>query len=150
MTKEEAEIFQKVAQFALSQGDDIFLFSPNGVLEELGISYSYIAELIEIGLLQSSDFVTGSFNDKKFGIIYGNIVLIIDNKSNSQEISFSVRAFTTPEKELLQFVDIKPNMNYVQEFANAIKKDNVKVSYSEIINIDEDGTINYEDQEIEL
>ena len=101
-------------------------------------------------MLQSGDFVTCSFNDKKFGIVYGNIVLIIDNKSNSQKISFSVRAFTTPGKELLQFVDIKPNMNYVQEFANAIKKDNVKVSYSEIINIDEDGTINYEDQEVEL
>lgn len=150
MTKEEAEIFQKVAQFALSQGDDTFLFSSNEVLKKIGISYSYIAELIEIGLLQSGDFVTCSFNDKKFGIVYGNIVLIIDNKSNSQEISFSVRAFTTPGKELLQFVDIKPNMNYVQEFANAIKKDNVKVSYSEIINIDEDGTINYEDREVEL
>ena len=149
MTKEEAKIFQKVSQFALLQGN-AFLYAHDDVLENFGIIYSCVAKLIEIGLLQSGDFVTRNYSsikttDKILGIIYGKIVLLVNQKANSPKISFKVRLFTTPGKELLKLVDIKPNMEYMQEFAKAIKRDDVVVGYAEIISLEADGTIRYKD-----
>lgn len=147
MTKEEAEIFQKVAQFALLQGG-AFLFSSNDVLEELGISYSYIAKLIEIGLLQPGDFVTKNYSsnktsDSKFGIKYGDLIIIIKQKVNAPKTSFPVRLLTTSGTELVKLIKIIPNVDYIKKLASTIKRDDVKVSYAKIIGISNNGDINY-------
>lgn len=153
MTKEEAEIFQKISQFALLQGN-AFLYAHDDVLENFGITYSYIAKLIEIGLLQSGDFVTQNYfsektSDKIQGIIYGNLVILVNQKANAQNISFPIRNFTTPGRELLKLVNIKPNMEYMQELAKAIKKDDAEVGYAEVISWD-DGTVRYKKPVINL
>lgn len=142
MSKEEAELFQKVAQFSLSQGD-VFVFSENDVLEKFGVSYSNIAKLVEIGLLQSGDFVQRQYQsdkiqDKKSSIIYGNILIIIRQKANSK-ICIPIRLFTTPGKELSKLVNIVPNMEYLTIIANSIKNENVSVSYANIIDFHKDG-----------
>ncbi len=152
MTKEEAEIFQKVAQFALLQGG-AFLFSSNDVLEELGISYSYIAKLIEIGLLQPGDFVTKNYSsnktsDSKFGIKYGDLIIIIKQKVNAPKISFPVRLLTTSGTELVKLIKIIPNVDYIKKLASTIKRDDVKVSYAKIIRISNNGDINYNSLEM--
>ena len=121
MTKDEAEIFQKVAQFALVQ-ENAFIYSSNDVLDKFGVSYSFIAKLVEIGLLQSGDFVRQNYFSNKTtkvvrGIIYGNLVVWVNQKANAKKISFEIRLFTTPGKELLKLVNIKPNIEYMQEFA---------------------------------
>ena len=107
MTKEEAELFRKAAQFTLIQGD-VFLFSANGVLEKFGISYSDIAKLTEIGLLQPGDFVNMNYQSQKtkdnlIAVIYGDLVIIINQKSTAQKISIPIRLLTTPGKELARF-----------------------------------------------
>ncbi len=154
MTKEEAELFQKVAQFTLLQ-KDAFLFSSNGVLEKFGISYSTIAKLIEIGLLQPGDFVTKNYpsektNDKKTGIVYGNLVVIINQKASANTISIPIRLFTTPGKELARLISITPSIDYIKELASTIKREGVTVGYSQIICIDENGSIQYSQSVIEL
>lgn len=149
MTKEEAEIFQKVAQFALYQ-TYFFLFSPNKVLEKLEVPYYNIAKLIEIGLLQSGDFASMNFDNKeneKIEFLYGDFALVVNfiSKQEVRKISFPIKLFTTAGEELLQLIDIIPNMNYIQEFAKAIKKDDVEVGYAEVICLENDGTIRYKD-----
>lgn len=154
MTKDEAEIFQKVAQYALLHVDG-FLYSPDNVLDKLGVPYSSIAKLVEIGLLQSGDFVTRNYSSNKtsdniYGIIYGNLVILVKQKANAPKISFNVRLFTTPGNELLKLVNIKPNMEYLQEFAKTIKNGDVLVSYAEFISSEADGTIRYKKPIINL
>lgn len=154
MTKDEAEIFQKVAQFALLQGD-AFIYSSNDVLNKLGVPYSSIAKLVEIGLLQSGDFVSRNyFSDKTkkvvHGIIYGNLVVLVNQKANAPKISFEIRLFTTPGKELLKLVNIKPNIEYIQEFAKKIKNDDVLVNYAEFISLEANGCVSYQEPVIEL
>lgn len=154
MTKEEAELFRKVAQFTLKQGN-VFLFSADGVLEKFGISYSAIAKLIEIGLLQPGDFVHKNYSphkmkDNLIGIIYGDLVIIINQKSAAQKISIPIRLLTTPGKELARLISIIPNIDYIKELASTIKQENVAVSYSKIIRIDENGSIQYSQPVIEL
>lgn len=154
MTKDEAEIFQKVAQFALLQ-EDAFIYSSNDVLNKLGVPYSSIAKLVEIGLLQSGDFVSRNyFSDKTkkvvHGIIYGNLVVLVNQKANAPKISFKIRLFTTPGKELLKLVNIKPNIEYIQEFAKKIKNDDVLVNYAEFISLEANGCVSYQEPVIEL
>lgn len=154
MTREDAELFQKVAQFALVDGD-AFLYTPNNELGKYGINYVDIAKLIEIGLLQPGDFVqkhifSNNQSDTKTPLIYGDIVVIISKKAKAREISFPIRPFTTSGQELCRLIDISPNMDYVEELATSIKNENVKVTYSNIINIDEDGGIYYKKTETEI
>lgn len=144
MSKDEAELFQKVAQFSLSQGD-VFLFSEDDVLGKFGISYSNIAKLVEIGLLQPGDFVQRQYqsdkiHDRKISIIYGNILINIRQKANSQKIGIPIRLFTTPGKELSKLVNIVPNMEYITIIANSIKNENVNVSYATIIGFHKNGS----------
>lgn len=154
MTREDAELFQKVAQFALVSGD-AFLYTPSNDLRKYGINYVDIAKLIEIGLLRPGDFVkrhlySQDTTDTKTAFIYGDIVVIVNIKAKSGEVSFPIRSFTTSGQELCQLIDISPNMDYIKEFANAIKNKNVKVTYSNIVSIDEDGMIHYKTPETEI
>lgn len=154
MTKEEAELFQKVAQFVLVQGD-AFLFSSKDVLKKFGIYYSNIAKLIEIGLLQPGDFVeknyfSDSTSDNSFGIVYGDFVVIIKQMANARKITIPVRLLTTSGKELFKLINIIPNMDYIKELAVAIKRNDVKVSYSKITDIDENGTVSFVSPVVEL
>lgn len=154
MTKDDAELFQKVAQLTLVCGD-AFLYTPNNDLRKFGIDYMDIAKLIEIGLLRPGDFVQRhlfpqKLTDTKTAFIYGDVVVIVNIKANSKEISFPIRSFTTSGQELCQLIDISPNMDYIKEFADAIKNMNVKVTYSHIVSIDKDGVIHYKTPEIEI
>ena len=154
MTKEEAELFRKVAQFTLKQGD-AFLFSADGVLEKFGISYSAIAKLIEIGLLQPGDFVHKNYfpqdmKDHLIGLIYGDLLIIINQKSTAQKISIPIRLLTTPGKELARLISITPSIDYIKELASTIKREGVTVGYAQIICINENGSIQYSQPEIGL
>lgn len=155
MTKEEAEIFQKVAQFVLVDQDIAFLFTSFNDLKNFGIPYYYIAKLVEIGLIQSGDNVRQQFNANntseinKTSIIYGNIVMKIDQMPGADLFSFPVRLLTTPGKELARLIPISPNLDYIKKMASTIKRDDVKVSYAKIISINENGNIDY-DELIEL
>ncbi|MBO7459436.1 MAG: DUF2806 domain-containing protein, partial [Bacteroidales bacterium] len=154
MTKDEAELFQKIAPFVLVQRD-YFIYSSEEVLKKFGITYSDIAKLIEIGLLQSGDFVHKSFissklENNKVGIIYDNLVIIIELMANASKVSIPVRLLTIPGIEIVKLINVNPNIDYIKEIANRIKKNNIKVSYSKIISIEKNGDINYDDMVIDL
>ena len=84
------------------------------------------------------------------GIIYGNLVVLVNQKANAPKISFEIRLFTTPGKELLKLVNIKPNIEYIQEFAKKIKNDDVLVNYAEFISLEANGCVSYQEPVIEL
>lgn len=154
MTKDEAELFQKIAPLVLVQRDS-FIYSSEEVLKKFGVTYSDIAKLIEIGLLQSGDFVHKSFfssksENSKVGIIYGNLVIIIELMANASKISIPVRLLTIPGTEIVKLINFNPNIDYIKEIANIIKKNDIKVSYSKIISIETNGDINYDDIVIDL
>lgn len=149
MTKDEAELFQKIAQFAIKR-DEIFVFSDYKVLESFGVSYSDIAKLVEIGLLQSGDFVNKVFpkveNDDNFGLVYGSYVVVVCLKANSPSFSIPVRPFTVSGQELVKLVNIIPSVDYIKELAASIKKKSkAEVLYAVITMEDGKGSIEYDD-----
>ena len=148
MTKEEAELFQKVAQFVIV-GSNTFILSFQDFFNKNGIHYIDIAKLVEIGLFQQGDFVSQNYMPTtQYGdeipLIYGNKVIIIRRKPQSSQLSLPIRLLSTPGQELVKLVTITPTLDYVKELANSIKKDNINVFCYNINIIHPNGTINFD------
>lgn len=156
ITKEEAETFVKVAQFVLYSNGYFILEGRGGGLPEFGISYSDIANLTEIGLIQAGTFVGQSFKslpDKKSTsvILYQNkLQLSITLDPGVEEVFLSANVLTRAGKELYQLIPVTPNIDYLKAVAAAIKRPNVSVEYAEIRSVSDDGRIHYQQPIIPL
>lgn len=147
LSKEEADIFVKVSQYVLHQ-KDYFIFNDSQKMSHFGISYTDIARLTEIGLIQTGTFVYKEYKasqdrDAKIAILYKEFVLIITIRSGAKNISLPIDCLTTAGKELYQLIDVSPDIEYIKTIGEYIKKDNVLTEYSKIISIT-DSKINYQ------
>lgn len=156
LSKEEADIFVKVAQFVLKQGDYFIFDGKDEDLSQFGVSYSDIARLTEIGLIQAGTFVQKQYKslpdrDRQSGVLYNDkIVVLINIKANSPDISLPVSILTRAGGELYNLIPVTPNLDYIKDLASSIKSDAVSVRYAYVNQIFEDGRINYRQPAIEL
>lgn len=137
LSKEEATLFVKIAQYVLQHGDFFIFRGINDNLEKFGISYSDIAKLTEIGLIQSGSFVNMNFNNPKkikreVGISYGGLILLLKMEDTIDKVSIPVYCLTTAGIELYKLIDVKPNIDYIRELNKEIKKEGVSLEYSKI------------------
>lgn len=149
LSKDEANTFMKVANFAIKSGDSNFLFKTNDnelLSNKYSITYGEIALLTEIGLLQPSTFVNyqiiQSQNDTQRVLTSGNIVIITNVKANTPTIKMPVNVFTTVGNELIKLVKPSPPFEYLKDVAKSIKSENVDIKYANIVAF-EDGDIVY-------
>ena len=146
LSKKEADIFIKVANFAIKSGNDNFIFKGNiddKLEKEYSITYMDIALLTEIGLLQPGSFVTyellqQSTNNRRL-LIAGNIVIVINIKANTPTIQMPVEVFSSSGNELLKLVNSKPPIDYLTYIANSIKNENIEVKYGNLLALREDS-----------
>jgi uncharacterized repeat protein (TIGR03899 family) len=140
LSKDEANLFMRVANFAIQSGNTNFIF--NGENDELlgdsyNINYNDIAKLIEIGLIQTGDFInfqlSESKTDAKSVFIAGNIVIVAQIKANTPTIFFPISIFSTPGSELLKLIPTNPPFEYLFELAKTIRRENVDVKYGYIL-----------------
>lgn len=135
LSKEEAALFVKLAQYVLSHRVYFIFKGKNDMLENFGITYSDIAKLTEIGLLQSGSFVSMNFSNpnrikREVGILYGDLILLLKMNDNIDKVSIPVYCLTTTAIELYKLIDIKPNLDYLKELNQEIKKEGVSLEYS--------------------
>lgn len=139
LSKSEAEILVKVANLAIRRGNEYFLFKGDNddVLEKYGIGFSDILQLIEIGLIQPGDFMSltlkNSLTPQRTAFTAGNIILSIDKKENTGDISISLNLFTKSGNELLQLINQAVPFEYLKEFANKTKREGINVQYGYIL-----------------
>jgi len=139
LSKKEADIFMKVAHFAIKSGNDNYIFKTNNdkVLEKHNVQYNDIALLTEIGLIQPGDFVSLQIfqqpNESHSIFTYGNIVMLAKIRANTPTIQMPVNVFTNAGNELLNFIEFNPSLDYLTEVAKSIKNENVDVKYGFII-----------------
>jgi uncharacterized repeat protein (TIGR03899 family) len=139
LSKKEADIFMKVAHFAIKSGNDNYIFKTNNdkLLEKHNVQYNDIALLTEIGLIQPGDFVSLQLfqqpNDSQSVFTYGNIMMLAKIKANTPTIQMPVNVFTNAGNELLKLINFNPSMDYLTEVAKSIKNENVDVKYGFII-----------------
>lgn len=140
LSKTEATIFSKIANFALKVGNSNFVFKTNNedlLSEKYNINYGDIALLTEIGLLQPGEFVSYQIHqqnvDSKSAFISGNIIIIAEIKANTPTIQMPVHVFTTAGNELLKLININTPFEYLKAVANSISNNNVSVKYGYIL-----------------
>lgn len=140
LSKNEANTFMKVANFAVKSANANFLFKTND--EELlsktyNINYGDIALLTEIGLIQPGDFVSYQLfeqpNENQRVFTSGNIVLIAKIKANTPTIQMPVNVFTNAGNELLKLIKPNPPIDYLTAVVKSIKNENVDVKYAYIL-----------------
>lgn len=146
LSKNEADVFMKVANFAVKSGNANFLFKGKDsklLKEKYNISYSDTALLTEIGLLQPGTFVNYQLfqqtADSQHVFTAGNIVFIANIKANTPTIQMSVDVFSNAGNELLKLINSNPPMDYLTSIANSIKNENVDVKYAYILAFEEDS-----------
>ena len=139
LSKSEAEIFSKVAKYAVKSGNDYFVFKGKKDLlnNKFGISFNDLALLKELGLLHTSEFTSYKYakSDKSSSphLIFGSHIVVMEIKENTPEFRISINLFTTIGKELLKLIDIEPNFEYIEEFAKDVQTENTIVKYAQII-----------------
>lgn len=140
LSKKEADIFVKIARLALYHNNCYFIYKgKKGDIRKYDASYSDIAKLIEIGILQSGDFVRRTISaekgDANTTLTCSNIILLLTIKAGNK-VQIPIYLFTQAGIELLKLVTAEPNMEYIKELADHVMNTNVKVQYSYIISKD--------------
>ena len=140
LSKKEADIFMKVANFAINSNGKNYLFKGNDdnvMNEKYNISYTDIALLTEVGLIQTGDFVNHQLlqqtTERQKIFVAGNIMLLANIKANTPTIKMPVNVFSNSGNELLKLINTTPPIDYLTYFANSIKNENVDIKYAYIL-----------------
>jgi hypothetical protein len=147
LSKEDAEIFSRVANYAILHGNDAFLYKKNDILEKFNIGFNELALLEEIGLLHAGEFLSFEFlqlpNDKQNVFRFGKTIVIYTKKANSNKKSISIRLFTRIGKELLTLIEKEPDFKYIQEFSKEFRSDTDELKYGQILAYLDNGRIRH-------
>jgi uncharacterized repeat protein (TIGR03899 family) len=140
LSKNEANTFMKVANFAIKSNGANFLFTTNDntlLSKKNNIHYGDIALLTEIGLIQPGTFVNyqivQSQTDTQRVFTSGNIVIIARVKANTPTIKMPVNVFTNAGNELIKLINPNPPFDYLTAVAKSIKSENVDIKYGYIL-----------------
>lgn len=145
LSKDEADTFVRIAQFILRGDGDYFIFQgKDGDLSRFGITYSDIAKLTEIGIIQAGTFIYKEYKampdkDIKTGFSYNDkIAIILNIKQGSTDLHIPVYILTRAGSELYKLISVTPNIEYIKELASSIKNETASVEYADINYIEND------------
>jgi len=140
LSKNEADIFMKVANFAVKSGKTNYIFKGKDekiLSEKFSINYGEIALLTEVGLIQPGAFVNHQIlqqqNESQRVFTSGNIIIIVKVKANTPNILIPVYVFSNSGNELIKLIKSNPPFEYLTSVANSIKSENVEVKYGYIL-----------------
>jgi uncharacterized repeat protein (TIGR03899 family) len=140
LSKNEANTFMRVANFAVKTGNENYIFKTNDLeilSKKFDIRYGDIALLTEIGLIQPGEFVSLQLfqqpTDNQTVFTSGNFVIIAKIKANTPTIAMPVNVFTNAGNELLKLIKQNTLFDYLTEIAKSIRNENVEVKYGFII-----------------
>jgi len=122
ITKQEAELFTKVANFVSIYNNDPLIFTGDN-LEILIKNYFSLEEaliLIELGLLQSETNLVlnckSKTKDEEMLFIFGKDIIKVIKKANTVQQQIPIFGLTRAGKELLKLLTITPIDAYINNF----------------------------------
>jgi uncharacterized repeat protein (TIGR03899 family) len=140
LSKEEAQIFSKVAKYAIQKNDDYFLFKggkDHETLDQFELTFSDVFLLQELNLIHSSDSISLPIGGKKEEsttiFIFGETVLLVKKEPNEQEKIIRVYKYTYVGQQLLKLIKIDPEIEYLRSFAKFVKTPRTKIQYAKFI-----------------
>lgn len=155
ITREEAELFEKAAQYVLYDGSYYLYHFSEGKEEYCPLEYADIAHLIEIGLVQSGTDITQNYYHRDSDVPQHTLfyaeqyVAFFEIPSKLTQISFPIFQLTKVGSELYKLISIKPNMDFFEQMLQCIMKRNrfenngINIRYAKLVRID------YENKQLE-
>ena len=140
LSTEEAEVFIKFGSLAVRSSSSVFMLNFNEeklLQEDYGLNFNDRLLLEELGLLAANDLqfkiskTEGSQRQTVFEI--GSIVIVQEKQENKPEQQLKVLVFTKIGEELLQFINIRPQMEYLQLLATKLNRELGPVKYANIL-----------------
>lgn len=149
LSKEEAECFIKFGQLAITSNTASFIlnFKNEKLLEEkYQLNFGDRLLLEELGLLTANDlqFLVQETKEQKGQSVFtiGNVCVVAEKEENIPQQQIQVLVFTKIGQELLQLIETKPELDYIQLLASKIRRKGVNVKYANILEI-KDGQIHH-------
>ena len=141
LSRKEAESFVKLCNYVLRSGDKMFFIYPKDTIfaNKCGLTFNEILPLKDAGLVFESE-LEYSFNPSKVGetshLIYGPLIIFIEREKDTLKLGSNVGLLTRVGIELLQLVNIQPDMKYIDIVCKSFNKEGVKFAFAKIKNLD--------------
>lgn len=142
LSKDEADVVSKVANFAFSFNNNYGLFKgADKVLEKFGVTFYDTALLTELGILQPGDFIGFDLTANnpvptQNLFLFGPTGVFVNRITNASQQNIPIYLFSKVGIEILKLINIHPSFEYVKEFAKYLKREDTKVQYASILKVD--------------
>lgn len=130
ITREEAELFEKMAQYVMRDASYYIFQDSFEKNTEIGYQYMEISRLMEIGLVQSSSTIVNTYynnsdESSQHYIYYGEkYVAFVEMPTELKQMSFPIYPLTRVGEELYKLVSPAPNREYFEYVLHKILEDN--------------------------
>lgn len=149
LSRREAEVFSRVANFVISSYNSPFLFKGKSI--ETPNTNSITLEdrllLTETGILQAENTIFRKLGvSPSDSLVYfesGRYIIKGLKKANSPEVGIEIWRFTKIGEELLNLLLPNPHEDYIKEFCKRLEELGLEVEYAHIIVKHSDGTISH-------
>ena len=154
MTRNEAELFQKVASLSLRRGSTYFVLEDNDILNSHDVYIYHLLTLEECGLMSVQSLILNIkvseeqpdylMTDKYISVIRGR------EANKTQQLKLNIYKFTESGEQLINAIHPKTDEQYFIDCIKRIREKNstVSVTAHRINYIADDGIINYDDVDI--
>jgi hypothetical protein len=127
MTKAEAELFTKAANYVIFAKEGTFIFKGGNYkdLRDYGFIFEERLKLIDLGLIQASEntfLIYESPEDKNLLFISGKYKIKATMKTDVSKCSFPVLGLTKVANELIKLLTIEPVDIYTKDFCSHLQK----------------------------
>lgn len=142
LTKEEAEVFSRFAQFKVKSTNTSFVpYKNESELEAFNIKYVDIFLLTELGLISSEStlgfFLKGSEEEQSQLYRIGEMGLNVITSPNIEGSYIRIIAFTKTGIELSSLISIENNPEYIKYVCNALTTAYTKIVVGTIAEFDD-------------
>lgn len=132
ITREEAELFEKAAQYILYDGAYyLYRFSDSNDIKA-HIEYSEVARLVEVGLLQAGNSVSQNYYNpdgatSDVHLFYGRkYVAFIKITPEIKQLSIPIYPLSKAGEELYKLIQVNPDVKYFEKVLINIQQRNKK------------------------
>lgn len=145
LTKDEAQVFSKAANYVLSSHNSPFIFKgkKEEFLADFGLTFEDRLLLTEIGILQPESNISRRLPQNKEDslIIFesGQYLIKVNKKAETPEYRIPIFRFSKIGIELLELITPTPNEGYLKEFTKSLEDAKMEVEYAFILRKLEDG-----------
>jgi hypothetical protein len=147
MTKVEAELFAKIANYIINSNNRPFIFKGDDdeILNKNGFSFEERLTLIELGLIQAETNIARIYQtspvDSDTIFISGKYIIKAKKKANTPQTQIPILRLTRIGEELKNLLSPIAVDSYIKEFSLYLQKINFDVEYAFVLSFNADDTI---------